>query len=64
MNGDFECVLILSTDNFNFGPNTKKYQGHIVCSYGQKVICVDEQYSELYKTCFGEDALDKFLSDF
>ena len=28
--GDFECVLIPSNDVFNFGPNTKKYQDHIV----------------------------------
>ena len=32
--GDFECALIPTTDNIYFGPNTKKYQDHIVCSYG------------------------------
>ena len=26
--GNFEGVLILSTDNINFGPKTKKYQVH------------------------------------
>ena len=26
----------------NFGPKTKKYQDHIVCSYGYKLICVDD----------------------
>ena len=25
---------------------TKKYQNHIVCSYGCKLICVDKQYSK------------------
>ena len=34
----FECVLILSTDNINFGPNTKKYQNHIVCNCSHKLI--------------------------
>ena len=34
--------LIPSTDNINFGPNTKKYQDHIIRSYGYKLICVDE----------------------
>ena len=29
----FECVLIPSTDNIDFGSNTKKYQHDIVCSY-------------------------------
>ena len=39
--GDFECVLIGLTNNIDFGPNSKKYQSHIVCSYGYKLICVD-----------------------
>ena len=43
--GNFECVLILSTDNIGFVPNNKKYQVHMVCSYGYKLICVDECYS-------------------
>ena len=34
--GDFECVLIPSTDNIDIGPNAKNYQDHIVCSYGCK----------------------------
>ena len=46
----------------NFGPKTKKYQDHIVCSYGYKLICVDERYNKPYKTYFGEDAFDKFIN--
>ena len=46
MYGDFECVLKLSTDNINFCPNAKEYQYHIACSYGYKLICVDERYSD------------------
>ena len=34
MYGNFECALIHSTDSIDFGPKTKKYQDHIVCSYG------------------------------
>ena len=30
--GDFECILIFLTDNIGFGPKTKKYQDHTVCS--------------------------------
>ena len=33
MYADFEGV----TDNKNDGPNTKKYQDHIVCSHGHKL---------------------------
>ena len=28
-----------------------------------QIICVDEQYSKLYETSFGEDAIDKILDD-
>ena len=34
-----------------------------MCSYGYKLICADERYSEPQKTFFGKDAIDKFLSD-
>ena len=53
--GDFECVLIPVADNNDLGPSTEKYQNHFVCSYGYKLICVDERYSKPYKTF-----LDKF----
>ena len=59
----FECVLIPSFDNIDFGPNNKKYQDHIVCSYGHKLIYVDEEYSRPYKSYFGEDVIEKFISD-
>ena len=44
-------------------PNNKKYQDHIVCIYGYKLICVDDQYSKPYKIYFGENAIHKFLID-
>ena len=61
----YECLLICSTDNINFGWNTKKEkdQGRIVCSYNCKVICVDEKYRKPYKTYIDEDAMNKFLND-
>ena len=58
---DFECLLkscdvgINNNDCFNY---TKKYQNHIPCSFGYKVVCVDNKFSEdvvLYrgkKCCF------------
>ena len=63
MYGDFECVLIPLTDNIDFGPNSKKYQDHIVCSYGYKLIYVDERYIKPFKTYIGKDVIDKFLND-
>ena len=45
----------------DFGPNTKKYQDNIVCSYCYKLKCVAEQYSKPYKIYFGEETIDKFF---
>ena len=44
--GDFECVLIPETDNIDFGSNTERCQGHIICSYGCKLTCVDDPCSK------------------
>ena len=44
--GNFKCVLISSTNSVDFGPNTKKYQDHIVCIYDYKLICVDDRFSK------------------
>ena len=35
---------------------------HVICSYSYKSICVTDWYGKLYKTYFGEDAIDKFLN--
>ena len=37
--GDFKYVLVPSIDNIDFGPRTKKYQDHNVCSSGYKLMC-------------------------
>ena len=50
--GDFECVLIPSNDNIDFGLNTKEYQDHIVWSYGYKLICVDDHWQICYWQIF------------
>ena len=60
---DLESILILSTDNIDFAPNTKKYQDHIVCSYGYKLVCLDDQYSKPHKAYFGEYTIGKCLND-
>ena len=38
VHGNFECVLTSSAGNIDFGLN-KKYQDHIVCCYGYKLMC-------------------------
>ena len=44
-----------STDNINFGPNTKKYQDIF---FQLHVLMID-----IAKTYFGEYIIDKFLND-
>ena len=61
--GNFEYVLILSTDNINFAPNANNYQYHIVPIYCYQLICIHERNSKPHKTYFVEDAIDKFLND-
>ena len=41
--GDFDYVLIPSSDNIDFELNIKKYQDRIFCSYGSKLIYADER---------------------
>ena len=50
-------------NNFDFGLNTKKDLDHIVCSYGYKIIYVDERYSKAYKTFSAEESIKKIFSD-
>ena len=43
---DFESNIVLE-DNEKQNPKecyTNKYQKHIACSYGYKIVCVDDKY--------------------
>ena len=58
-----KCVLVPSTDNSYNGLITEKCLDHIVCNGGYKLICVDKQYCEPFKSNFGEDAIEKLWND-
>ena len=61
---DFESIL-LPKDNGKQNPNeshTNKYQKHIACSYGYKLVCVDDQFSKTLKSYLGEDTVSNFIS--
>ena len=61
---NFESILLLE-DNGKQNPNefyTKKYQKHIACSYGYKLVCVDDKFSNPFKSYLGEDAVSNFIS--
>ena len=44
------------------GSYTKKYQKHIACSYGYKLVCVDDTFSKPFKTCLGEGSVFNFIN--
>ena len=49
---DFESIL-MPEDNGKQNPKesyTNKYQKHIVCSYGYKLVSVGDKFSKSFKT--------------
>ena len=56
---DFEIILV-PEDNEKQNPNrsyTNKYQKHVACSYGYKLVCVDDKFSKPFKSYLVEDAV-------
>ena len=52
-------------DNGMLNPNesyTIKYQKHVACSYGYKLVCVDGQFSKPFKSYLGKDSVYNFIS--
>ena len=45
-------------DNQNLKESFKsKYQNHIACSYGYKLICVDDKFNKPFKAYLGKDTV-------
>ena len=42
---------------------TNKYQKHVACSYGHKLVCVDDKFSKLFKSYTGKDVVYNFISN-
>ena len=60
---DFESSLVRE-DNGKQNPNqsyTNKYQKQVVCSYGYKLVCVDDKFSKPFKTYLGKDVVYNFI---
>ena len=61
---DFEKILV-PHNNGKQSPKesyTNKYQKHIACSYGYKLVCVDDKFSKPFTTYLGEDAVYNFVN--
>ena len=63
---DFESILVLKDNGKQIlnEPYTNKYQKHVACSYGYKLVCVDDKYSKPFKSYLGEDAVYSVSSIF
>ena len=56
---DFERILV-PEDNGKQNPNksyTSKYEKHVACSYGYKLVCVADKFSKPFKSYLREDAV-------
>ena len=61
---DFESILV-PKDNGKQNPNesyTSQCKKHVTCSYGYKLVCVDDKFSKLFKSYLGQDAVYNFIS--
>ena len=61
---DFESNLV-PEDNGNQNQNesyTNKYQKHVACSYGYILVCVEDKFSKLFKSCLSKNAVYNFIS--
>ena len=42
---------------------TNEYQRHIGCSFGYKLISIDNQFSKPFESYLGEDAVHRFITN-
>ena len=62
---DFESILV-PEDNERQNPEesyTNKFKKHIACSYGYKLVCVDDKFSKPFKTYLGKDVVYNFINN-
>ena len=60
----FESILV-PEDNVKQNPiqyDTNKYQKHVACSYGYKLVCVNGKISNSFKSYLDVDAVYNFIS--
>ena len=41
---------------------TNKYQKHVACSYGYKLVCVDDEFIKPFKSYLGKDVVYNSIS--
>ena len=58
---DFESIIV-PEENGRKNPNAPCTQKHAACSYGYKLVCVDDKFSKPFKSYLHEDAVYNFIS--
>ena len=61
---DLESILV-PEDNKKSNPEeyyTKKFKKHVACSYGKKLVCVDDKFIESSNSDLDEDAVYNFIN--
>ena len=64
INVDFEIILVPG-NNRKQNPEQfyiSKYQKDIACSYGYKLVCVDDKFTKPFKTYLGKNAVYNFIN--
>ena len=61
----FESILVPNDNGKQYSSEscTNKYQKHVACSYGYKLVCVDDKFSKPFKSYLGADAVSNFIND-
>ena len=62
---DFQSTLVAEDDGKKNSNKsyTNKYQKHVACSYCQELVCVDDKFSQPFKSyLLGEDAVCNFIN--
>ena len=60
---DFKNILVPENNGKeNLHEFYQKYQKHVACSYGYKLVCVDDKFSKPFKSYIDEDAVGNFIN--
>ena len=58
-------IILAPEDNGKQNPDesyTNKYQKHVPCSYGYKLVCAYDKFSKLFKSYLDEDNVYYFIN--
>ena len=62
IHADFQSIPVLE-DNGQQNPDescTNKYQKHVACSFGYKLVCNDDKFRKPFNSYAGKDAVNNF----